>query len=51
MEQKSKLPALFGTQQNYEKFQLEWSALCYLINPSKANRKKLEKIVCNKVKE
>lgn len=51
MQEYEKKLALCGSLQGYEQFKLEWTMLCYLLNPSKENRKRVKQLLLNQETE
>ena len=51
MADKAKALALCGSTQGYQQFRVEWAVMCFLLNPSAKNKKKLKSVMATKTED
>lgn len=45
---KAKIYALCGSVAGYQQFRIEWTVMCYLLNPNIRNKKRLKSVMATK---
>lgn len=48
MADNARVLVLCGSLEAYERFKVEWALVCYRLNPSRANKRRLERAIFEK---